>query len=64
MIEATLATCVQLDDRHLFGIMIAVAVVVLVASFRRPSRRCPRCQQINREQAVYCAQCGERLPGR
>lgn len=49
------------------GIVCIAAVVVLVsvlAATRRPARQCPRCGEINREAALYCAQCGLRLPQR
>ena len=44
-----------------------LCVVVLIAGFlilglaKRPSRKCPRCQTLNRPPARYCAQCGARL---
>ena len=45
--------------------VILVVVVVLLATYtRRSARRCPRCQEINRPHAVYCAQCGAKLPGK
>jgi len=52
------------DDHHLFTVAIVAVIVFLATSSRRPSRRCTRCREINREQAVYCAQCGTRLPKR
>lgn len=47
-------------------IFVAVAMVVAIALFgsRRPAGRCPRCGEQNREPALFCAQCGLRLPGR
>jgi len=39
-------------------------IFFLATSVRRPSHRCPRCQEINRPPATFCAQCGQRLPGR
>ena len=39
-----------------------VAVFVFLATwFRRPARQCPRCKEINRPHAGYCAQCGAPL---
>jgi hypothetical protein len=52
------------DLDRLFVIAAVVAVVVIASLQRRPSRQCPRCREVNREAAVFCAQCGERLPGR
>jgi len=40
----------------------AAVIVFLATSAHRPVRRCPRCQEIRREGATYCAQCGLRLP--
>jgi hypothetical protein len=41
----------------------AVALVVfLLASIRRHSTQCPRCREVNRPAAIYCAQCGQKLP--
>lgn len=45
-------------------VAVVVAIVLLATSVRRCSRRCSKCQEINREVAVFCAQCGTRLPGR
>ncbi len=51
------------DDGRLFALAVVAAVVAVTTSaIRRPPRRCLRCREINREQAVYCAQCGTKLP--
>ncbi len=48
-----------------FWVMIGVAVFVTWAvGARRSPRRCPRCHEHNREAAIYCAQCGGKLPQR
>jgi hypothetical protein len=48
-----------------FLVLGAVALVFVIGAFqRRPSQQCPRCREVNREPAIFCAQCGERLPGR
>ena len=49
----------QFDGWVCIGIVIVLAATA--ASTRRTSRRCPRCQEINRNAAQYCAQCGQRL---
>lgn len=41
-----------------------IVIVLMVTSSRRPCRRCPKCREVNREVAIFCAQCGQRLPGR
>lgn len=61
--------CVQhiagvLDDRHLIVIGVIAVVAYLATCGRRPQRQCPRCKEINRPQAVFCSQCGTRLPGK
>jgi len=53
-----------LENENLLAVAIVALVVFFATSSRRPSRRCTRCREINREQAVYCAQCGVRLPGK
>jgi hypothetical protein len=45
-------------------IAVVMVIVFLATSTRRSARRCPRCHEINREPAIFCAQCGARLPGR
>ena len=40
-----------------------VVFVVLMAVFRgRSGRVCPHCHEVNRPPAVFCAQCGKKLP--
>jgi len=57
------AAMFRFDDAHLFAIAVVAAVVAItVSAIRRPPRRCTRCREINREQAIYCAQCGTKLP--
>ncbi|UCC31290.1 MAG: zinc-ribbon domain-containing protein [Phycisphaerales bacterium] len=54
----------RFDYDGLVCIGVVAIIVFLATSSRRSARRCPRCQEINREAAVYCAQCGTRLPGK
>ena len=51
-----------LDGLLCIGVVVLIAV--LATTTHRAARRCPRCREINREAAVFCAQCGTRLPGR
>jgi hypothetical protein len=53
----------NVDGFFIFG---AVFVIFLIGSlfYRRPARDCPRCGEVNRESAVFCSQCGDRLPSR
>ena len=48
------------DDGFICVALVAV-IVFLATSTRRTARRCPRCKEVNREAAVFCAQCGQRL---
>lgn len=65
MTALALLAMFNFDDGRLFAIAVVAAVVAVTTSaIRRPPRRCPRCREINREQAMYCAQCGRKLPER
>lgn len=52
------------DERHLVVLGVVAVAVFLATCTRRPQRRCRRCQEINRPHAIYCAQCGVRLPAK
>ena len=52
---------IHLSRRELLIVGVVVAVVMWATSARKPGRRCKRCQELNRDRAVYCAQCGEKL---
>lgn len=52
---------IHLTNREV-GIGVAVFLLVLwVTSARKPGRRCFHCQELNRDHAQYCAQCGKKL---
>ena len=42
-------------------VALVAVIVFLATSARRTARRCPRCKEVNREVAIFCAQCGTRL---
>ncbi|MHC4063098.1 MAG: zinc-ribbon domain-containing protein [Planctomycetota bacterium] len=42
-------------------VFVVVGVFVVLGLARKPHRRCPRCQTLNRPPARYCAHCGARL---
>lgn len=49
------------------GFWVIIGVIVLASwalGPRRAPRQCPRCHEQNREAAIYCAQCGAKLPPR
>ena len=48
------------NDGFICVALVAV-IVFLATSTRRTARRCPRCKEVNREAAIFCAQCGQRL---
>lgn len=43
---------------------LVAALVFAFARGKEPQSRCQNCRELNRRGAVYCAQCGTRLPGR
>ena len=50
-------------DDSPFWVLIGVAVFITWAvGSKRTPRPCPRCHEHNREAAIYCAQCGAKLP--
>ena len=56
------ATAIRLDGLLCIGVI--VLIVVLATSSNKIARRCSRCGEVNREAAVFCAQCGNRLSKR
>ena len=50
------------DGVQFYVIGLAAVVAFLASAGRRSSRRCPKCREVNRQEAFYCAQCGTRLP--
>ncbi|UCE60723.1 MAG: zinc ribbon domain-containing protein [Phycisphaerales bacterium] len=61
MIESALAFFRGFERDGLVCIGLVAVIVFLATSTRRSAKRCPRCQEVNREQAIFCAQCGTRL---
>ncbi|MHC4698868.1 MAG: zinc-ribbon domain-containing protein [Planctomycetota bacterium] len=51
----------RFDRDGLVCIGLVALIVFLATSTRRSARRCPRCREVNREQARFCAQCGAPL---
>ncbi len=64
MIAVQLAMGLRFDYDGLLCVGIMAVIVFLATSTRRSTRRCPRCKEINREVASFCAQCGTPLPNR
>jgi predicted amidophosphoribosyltransferase len=48
-------------DSFLIVMMVVAVVVFLAVSAPRGKPRCPKCHEHNRDNAIYCAQCGTRL---
>ncbi len=43
-------------------IILLIGVIAFLATSARRSRlRCSKCRELNRESAIFCAQCGTRL---
>ena len=61
MFELALATATAIRMDGLLCIGVVVIMVVLATSSNKVARRCRRCGEVNREAAVYCAQCGSHL---
>lgn len=61
MIFSVLAAGLRFERDGLICIGLVAVIVFLATSTRRSARRCPRCKEINREQARFCAQCGASL---
>lgn len=62
LLLATFLAFGEFVNRNRLWILGAVVLIVFFAlSGRRPHRRCPKCGELNRNRANFCAQCGERL---
>ena len=45
-----------------YGVGVGVVLLVLfTTAARSPSPQCPRCREINRPMARFCAHCGHKL---
>lgn len=69
IMTATIIACMQnpataIDDKHIVVIFAVALIAYLATCGRRPQAQCPRCKEVNRPQAVFCSQCGTRLPGK
>ena len=64
MVTSALALGLWFDSDGMVCVGIVAVMVFLATSTRRTAGRCHRCQEVNREAAVYCAQCGTRLRNR
>ena len=61
MFESILAAMFRIGSDYLLLLGAVVVIVFLATSSRKQGQRCGRCQEMNRNAAVYCAQCGVRL---
>jgi len=61
LIDLTPLLAVHLSNREIGIVAVVVVLVLWVTSARKPGRRCTRCQELNRDHAQYCAQCGGKL---
>jgi rRNA maturation endonuclease Nob1 len=53
-----------IDGEELFVAAVIAVAVLFATSVRRTPSRCPRCREVNRDHAQFCAQCGTRLSKR
>ena len=49
------------SNGQILCVFFVIAVFLALGLARKPHRRCPRCQTLNRPPARYCARCGTRL---
>ena len=61
---ATLAAATRFELGSLVCVGAVVVAVLIATAGRRGVRHCPKCRELNRPPAIFCAQCGMRLPGR
>ncbi len=61
MIGAWWIVAFHFGDRGFVCVVLVAVIVFLATSTRRSARRCRRCKEVNRDGAVYCAQCGANL---
>lgn len=59
--DVVLASFFRMNQEVILFIVVVAIIVFLLTSNRRSAPHCPRCKQVNRDHAIYCAQCGERL---
>jgi hypothetical protein len=59
--DVVLASFFRMNHEAILFIVVVAIIVFLLTSSRRSAPHCRRCKQVNRDHAVYCAQCGERL---
>jgi len=64
VIALTLGVALPFELDGLVCVGVVAIIVFLATTTHRSARRCPRCWEINREAAIFCAQCGTRLPER
>jgi len=61
VIDVVQASFFRMNHEAILFIVVVAIIVFLLTSNRRSTPHCPHCKQVNRDHAVYCAQCGERL---
>ncbi len=59
-----LASFLGLESKQIFVICIVAIIAFLATASRRGGRVCAKCHEHNRPQALFCAQCGQRLRGK
>lgn len=64
MSEFFLASFLGLDGKQIFVICLVAVIAFLATASRRSGRVCAKCHEHNRPQALFCAQCGQRLRGK
>ena len=62
MLNSMLAIALRFNLEGLLCIGGLVLLVTWAVSSNKVARRCSRCGEVNRQVAVFCAQCGTPLP--
>ena len=61
MLGCLITSVLASRDNGFVCIALVAIIVFLGTSSRRSAHGCRRCKEINREAAVFCAQCGTKL---
>jgi hypothetical protein len=61
MLVGILASFLGLEGKQIFVICVVAIIAFLATASRRGGKVCSRCREHNRIQALFCAQCGQRL---
>jgi len=61
MLDLMLGEILAWRGDGLICVLFVAVIVFLGTCARKTARRCPRCKELNRPHARFCAHCGQRL---